>query len=116
MNRKIFSFFEIAGKIASSKDDGRSFLLGSIAIRKDGAIVKALNGPSQEPNRLAHSEYRISRQLDIGATVYVARVRLMDGSFGMARPCSSCMKVLRSKRVAKIYYTINDNEYGIIIP
>jgi hypothetical protein len=116
MNRKIFSYFEIAGKFTQSKADGRSFLLGSVAIRGDGAMVRAMNAPSIEPNRMAHSEYRVSRMLDSGATVYVARIRLIDGSFGMAKPCRDCYKILKGKRVKRIYYTINDNEYGVIEP
>lgn len=114
MNRKIFHYFEMAGKIATSKDDRRSFLLGSIAVRGDGAIVSAVNSISQEPNRLLHSEYRISKKLDHGATVYVARIRLLNGERAMAKPCHDCFRVLVSKKVKRIYYTISNNEYGVI--
>src|SRR5271165_3504233 len=114
MNNKIFSYFEIAGKTAMSKSDSRSFLLGAIAIRKDGVMVRALNSPTEMPNRQIHAEYRICSKIDYGATVYIARVRLIDGKFGMARPCKWCFKALASKRVKKIYYTINHDEFGVI--
>lgn len=97
-----------------SRDDDRAFLLGAIAIRGDGAMVRALNSPTDLPSRQVHAEYRLSRKIDYDATVYVARIRLIDGKFGMARPCKNCMKALISKRVKKIYYTINHDEYGII--
>jgi tRNA(Arg) A34 adenosine deaminase TadA len=114
MQKKIFDYFEIAARTAVSKDDERSFMIGSIAIRGDGVMVKALNGPSRFPTRQAHSEFRLSKKIDYGATIYVARVRLVDGEFGMSKPCPSCMKALLSKRVKKIYYTIGPNEFGII--
>jgi tRNA(Arg) A34 adenosine deaminase TadA len=114
MNRKIFNFFEIAAKTARSKTDGRSFLLGCVAIRNDGVMVKSLNSSSELPNRMAHAEYRIANRIDYGAVVYVARVKLIDGSFGMARPCHSCMKILVARKVSKIYYTIDKEEYGTI--
>jgi hypothetical protein len=114
MNRKIFSYFEICAQIAVKKPDERSFLLGSIGIRKDGALVKASNSSAETPNRLLHSEKKLSLKLDVGAIVYVARVRLDNGLYGLARPCFSCEKALRSKGVARVYYTISDREYGVI--
>ena len=114
MNKKIFNFFEIAASTAVSKNDKRCFLLGAVGIRGDGTIVKALNSTTECPNRQVHAEFRLSKKLDSGAIVYVARIRLIDGKFGIARPCYSCMKVLISKKVKKIYYTISENEFGVI--
>jgi deoxycytidylate deaminase len=116
MNNKIFYYFNIAAKIAMSKNNRRHFILGSLAIRDDGAIVTAYNSPTMHPMRHTHSEFRLSRKLDYGATVYVARVNKHTSSFCMAKPCESCMKALLSKRVKKIFYTINDDEYGVIVP
>jgi tRNA(Arg) A34 adenosine deaminase TadA len=114
MNRQIWNFFEMAGKFAVSKDDNRAFLIGSAAVRKDGVMVFATNSVSQEPNRQAHAEYRISAKIDRGSTVYVARIRLLNGEFAMARPCVDCQKILKSKRVKRVYYTISHNEYGVL--
>jgi tRNA(Arg) A34 adenosine deaminase TadA len=114
MNRRIWNFFEMAGKLAVAKEDERAFLLGAVAVRKDGAMVFASNSVSQEPNRRAHAEHRISHKIDQGSTVYVARIRLLNGEFAMARPCWDCHKILKSKRVKRVYYTISNNEYGVI--
>ena len=114
MNKKIFNYFEIAARTACSKDDRRSFLLGCVAIRADGCLVKSLNSPTEMQNRMAHAEYKLSRKLDSGAEVYVARVRLDNFKFGIARPCKSCMKRLKTMRVRKIYYTIDEFHYGTI--
>lgn len=116
MNRKILSYLEIAGKLASSKNDQRHFILSAIAIRSDGAIVKSINSPVPEPNRVVHAEYKVCKKIDAGATVYVARIKNIDGKqvFAMARPCHDCMKLLKSKKVKRVYYTIGSNEFGTI--
>jgi tRNA(Arg) A34 adenosine deaminase TadA len=115
MNRKILSFFEVAARTATSKVDKRSFLLGAIGIRNDGVMVRSLNSPTENKNRKVHAECKLCRKLDYGAeAVYVARVRLDNFEFGMARPCNDCRKILKSKRVKKVFYTISQTSYGII--
>ena len=114
MNRHVWSYFDLAGKLAVKNQSHKSFLLGAIGVRKDGALVSAVNSISQEPDRRAHAEYRLSKRIDQGSIVYVARVRLLNGEFAMARPCHDCEKVLRSKRVRRVYYTISNCEYGVL--
>ena len=112
MNR-IWNYFEMAGRVAILKQDRRTYQLGVIGVRGDGCIVRASNSPSQAPAREAHAEYKVSKKLDHGATVYVVRIR-GDGSFGMAHPCKACLKILTSRRVKKVYYTISNSKYGVI--
>lgn len=114
MNKKIFNFFEIAGRTAASKKDRRAYLVGAIGIRHDGAMVRSLNAPTELRNRRAHAECKLCRKLDYYAEVYVARVKLLDGKFGMSRPCNSCRKILTTKKVRKVFYTIDENYYGIL--
>lgn len=108
--KKPFDFFREAGIRSLSKQDERTFYLGSIAIRNDGAIVHAINGSSMAPNPLAHSERRLSRKLDSGAIVYVARMRA-NGDFAIAKPCEYCMLALKSKRVKRVYWTTGPNDF-----
>lgn len=42
-----------------------------------------------------------------GASIYVSRCH-KDGTLAMARPCSSCEKLIRSLGIKKVYYTVND--------
>lgn len=42
-----------------------------------------------------------------GAEIYVYR-KLANGNSAMARPCSSCMKLIRQCGIRKIHYTTND--------
>lgn len=112
--RQIFNYFEIAGRIASNRRGKKTYLLAAVGIRSDGQMVQSVNGHSLSPTPPAHAEARLSRKLDKNATVFVARILLSDGSFAMAKPCQNCMRSLRSKKVKRVYYTISNNEYGVI--
>jgi hypothetical protein len=114
MRKKVTNYFDLAAKIAVAKEDKRSFLLSAIGVRSDGAMVRAINAPSISPNRVAHAEYRLSRKLDTGAVVYVCRIRLLDGKKALARPCKSCIKVLKSRGVSKVYFTRGPNKWGVL--
>jgi hypothetical protein len=102
-------------------DDKREALIGSVGERADGVVVFARNSAvldtevnSGEPWSFApcHAEWRLAKKLDTGAVVYVARVK-KDGSLAMARPCGGCERVLRSRKVSRVYYTVNATTYGV---
>jgi tRNA(Arg) A34 adenosine deaminase TadA len=116
MKRKIFNYFQIAASLAKKKNnlDKRCFLLGAVGIRNDGAMISAINGSSEYPNRHAHAKKKALSMMDFYATIYVVRVRVGNGTLAMARPCKSCMKALKSKKIKRIYYSISNNEYGVI--
>ena len=110
----------LAGRVAQAKGaDTRNYRLGAGGVRGDGATVTAKNGTiianglpdSDFTFREAHAEVRLANKLDHDATVYVARVA-RNGELKIARPCPDCMQALRSRRVAKVYYTISDTEWG----
>ena len=106
---------EIAGRTATKRDhDARDYWLGAVGVRGDGVIVMSANGPAPDKTREVHAEYRLSKKLDYGATVYVARVRMVDGKFGKARPCADCQNALRAKKVKKVFYTLGPDEFGIL--
>ena len=121
-------FFSAAAAVAIKKDDKRGHRIGAVAIRKDGAIVSASNGGIQETAAeyltvcadgkkrypQAHAEVRLSRKLDAGSIVFICRVA-GHGSYALAKPCRNCERVLRNKGVKKVYYTISNNEYGVIL-
>jgi tRNA(Arg) A34 adenosine deaminase TadA len=115
MNKKIFGFLEMAAQVASKDKEGRRrYWIGAVGIRGDGTMVSATNGSADRPNRTIHAEYRLANKLDYDAVVYVARVRICDGEFSLAKPCASCRKALKSKRVKKVYYTKSPEEYGVL--
>ncbi len=87
--------------------------MAATAIRRDQTRVAATNGGAVGCIQLdAHAEARLARKLDYGSVVYVART-LKNGEIAMARPCARCYAVLKAKGVARIYYTINEKEYGV---
>ncbi len=89
-------------------------MMGAIATRADGTRVASTNGGAAGCVQLsAHAETRLARKLDKGCTVYVARTT-KDGCLALARPCARCYAVLKAKGVSRIYYTVNDSEYGVI--
>ncbi len=118
-----------AGGVAlpSIKNDRREFWLGCVGIRKDGAIVSSKNGPVNlslpedktvktrknvfYPN--SHAEGRVLRKLGYGGILYVTRISRLNGGYVLAKPCNMCSVLIKSKRVKKVYYTINNTQYGV---
>lgn len=101
--------------------DSRSFLLGAVGIRDDGAKVSAKNGATQystfiedfRKNVHSHAEGRLLRKLGRNGIIYVARVAKLDGGLAMARPCGLCRHRIKSSGVKKVFYSIDNNHYGI---
>ena len=94
--------------------DSKQYLLGAVAIRNDGCIVHARNAASAFPSPRGHAEVRLMQKAGRHAVVYVARVR-RDGGIVLARPCGTCIAIMRAHNVKRIYYTISEKEYGVII-
>ena len=113
-SRDVFKRFKQAASVAVSRDDIRTFLLGAVGIRSDGALVRARNESTTKPEKSAHAEARLARRLNVGSVVYVVRVSRLDGSYTLARPCDNCMRVLQNRGVKTIYYSISPCEYGVI--
>lgn len=108
---------------SSDTDDKREALIGAIGERADGTVVSSRNSAVLDtdgkdnsvpvPFQPAHAEWKLAKKLDTGAIVYVARVRKSDGTLAMSRPCPGCERVLRSRGVSKVYYTISPTSYGV---
>ena len=100
---------------AMGHSDKKQFLLGAVAIRTDGATVVSTNILTQTPHASAHAEARVLKKADQGCVLYVARV-LRNGVWALSKPCCNCQKLIRSRRVARVYYTICENEFGVWYP
>jgi hypothetical protein len=94
----------LASRAALRHSDEKGFLVGAAAIRNDGTLVSAGNGPSIGVTPRAHAESRLCRKLDCGATVLVIRVR-RDGTLGCALPCRDCVRTLESNMVRRVFYS-----------
>ena len=103
----------IAAKLARSKNDGRCFYFGAVAIRSDDILVFAYNGAPKYPCHQHHCEARLARKLDRGAEVYLVRTT-SDGAWANSKPCAYCHNILRKSRVTKVYYTTGPNEWNVL--
>jgi len=92
----------------------RKYRFGAVGVRCDGAVVACVNGGTKGARTPSmHAEARLSRKLDRGSYVYVART-LRDGTPALAKPCPGCMLFLLAKSVKRVTYTISPNEWGVI--
>lgn len=105
-------FFDIAAKVANKQDDRRTHRIGAVGLRTDGVLVAAYNGTAEYKLPAVHAEARLCRKMDRYGTVFVARKT--SSGFMLARPCPSCMAILRARKVKRAFYTISNREYGVI--
>lgn len=102
-------------------NDPRNFWLGCVGIREDGVLVSSQNGASEFSTSIenyqliptAHAEGRLLRKLGKGGIIFVARVSKKDRSLAIACPCPMCQIRIKSFKVKKVFYTINDYQYGM---
>lgn len=127
MSHKNFQILKQAAEIALPSDyisDKRGFWLGCIGIREDGVLVSSKNGAVEFQGSVAthqlvpnsHAEGRVLRKLGKGGILYVARVSKLTKKLTMARPCKMCLIRIKSYQVDRVYYSINENQYGIWNP
>ena len=118
----MLKLLELAARYAIA-DDSREHWLGSVAIRRDGAMVHARNKSItmiDYSNYLIrihqHAEARLLPKLDVGATVYVARLVKSTRTLANAEPCDSCKRLLTNAGVIKVFFTLDENTYGVWTP
>lgn len=90
--------------------DLREHLLGAVAIRADGVIVVAHNGPAKNVYPPCHAEARILKKAGPNAILYVGRAN-RSGEWALAMPCRNCMRLIRQRHVRVVYYTVAPNAY-----
>lgn len=119
MKNDIFNYFKFAVELslkADQKYTNRKACIGAIGIRGDGTIVHSSSAGDQKhkfPN--GHAEARVLRKMDkFAPEIYVARIRRDTMQFALARPCITCMPRIKHMKIGKVFYTINEHEYGVI--
>ena len=106
-------YLELATKIAKANAAvEKHFLFGIVAQRNDGTIVISTNIRTRNPMIAAHSEARILKKCDQGATLWISRIDRM-GNWVMAQPCSQCSSLIRNRGVRKVHFTISNGVYGV---
>lgn len=116
MPSKTQKMFNLAREIAKNgdcKEAERTYRLGAVSIRTDGVIVAASNVSVRNKCPEAHAERRVSKKSNNGSIVYVVRIGAND-EFRMSRPCKECITAMKHRGIKKCYYTIDENEFGVI--
>lgn len=108
-----FALARIVATKGDTLDARRRYRLGAVGIRYDGAIVSASNLPNRTPASEAHAEARLVRKLDVGSIVFVVRIT-RKGLLTTARPCKRCRAKMRARGVKRVYYSITENEHGVL--
>jgi len=103
----------IAQGVALSRIGKQEYKLGASGLRADGKIVIAHNTKATDRTWNTHAETRLCRKLTPKSVVAVIRV-IHTGTMAMAKPCKSCETCLRRIGVVKVYYSISDNEFGVL--
>lgn len=119
------SMLILAGKVAKPTNDTdlcKNYWLGAVGCRSDNNICSAKNMPIQDSDRMdfkrevwAHAEARVLRKMRLttNGTIYVARISRKNGDFAMSSPCDLCRPLIAAHRIERVFYTINNNEYGV---
>lgn len=92
----------------------QQFHLAAVGLRKDGVVVSAYNDKRERTGWDHHAEARLCRKLTPYSRVAVVRL-LADGKWAMARPCASCLRCLQRVGVERVYYSVGDGEYGVVV-
>lgn len=133
----MLDLLKLASKYAVFRtNDGRTFFIGAVGVRNDGRIVHSHNDAVLDTCRRgdeslnavrskfviykrfpeSHAESRLTKKIGFGGIVYVARVARGSGELAMSRPCECCQNILKFFRVKKVYYTINNTQWGVWDP
>lgn len=114
---KLFNFGAVLVK-------GGSILSTGYNVPKCAPIVRFWAERYQGVPQQLHAEMSclqgVQRHIIRGCDVYVARIKLHDHSFAIAKPCAMCEAFLRLHGIRRVYYSIkgtpNTNilEWGVI--
>lgn len=110
---KYFRMAELMARQGDCKNATRKQMLGAVGIRNDGVVVGASNLCCTAKCPEAHAEYRTTKMLTPNSVVFVVRLNKRSKRM-LAKPCRGCRQFMKNKGVIKVYYTINEEEYGVI--
>lgn len=95
------NLLKTAVKIAETSRKER-FRHGVIVIKGGAIVATGSNGRERHAEVVALNKLWPSKRW--GCSIISIRIRI-DGSIGMARPCTECRKYLIANQVIKIWYT-----------
>lgn len=123
---RIERYFNIAKK-ESRKAKNEDYKHGAVLVRGGSVINSSYNMsiPSKFADRhkihdgiaTRHAEVNvvlgIDRSMTVNAVVYVVRVS-RGGNFRLSKPCAMCLSIMKFVGIKRVYYSISNDEYGVI--
>lgn len=104
-------YFRIA-KMASKLSDHTKYQLGAVIVKSGRILSFGCNQKKSHPGSPfcgLHAEMSAIRNCDhdlAGASMYVFRQR-KDGSLGISKPCKHCERLIRQKKLKRVYFTVD---------
>ena len=121
---RVEKFLDHCKTIATGSDF--KFRHGAILVNCNNIIRSSCNSPRPiiafnkfHPNRIASLHAEIGCILNMkleqtrGCDIYVCRI-LRNNKFANSYPCEMCQAVCSKMGIRKIYYSIADNDYGVL--
>lgn len=125
MTTKIKRMFRVATLEANKSKC--NYRLGSVVIQRRKILARAFNTDKThtltntdmyaEKWKGIHAEIaaclKVSKSQLEHADVYVVRI-MKNGAMAMSRPCHICKAVLSRFGIQRVFYSISDDEYGVM--
>ena len=111
-------FFKICEKL-SYKSNHSQHRLGCVIVKKNRIVGLGFNSNKTSPHspdkfKTIHAEWDATCGVSLkdlkGSTAYILRIR-KDGSYGIAKPCESCLSILKHCGVEQVCYTTQVGEF-----
>jgi deoxycytidylate deaminase len=124
LNNKFFSHARTAALCSPGTGKRKVFKLGAILVYKNKIVSSGFNSKKTHPLLAKITEYPflhaesstiLKYGIDEceGMNLYVIRL-CRKFPIGLSKPCEVCMDFIKAAKIAKVYYSINSNEYGTI--
>lgn len=113
-------FFKLAKRI-SINSDHPAHKIGAVLVNKNKVINIGFNQMKTSPHsthayKYIHAEFNVLKNLKLKDTtncnLYVFR-EMKNNNIANAKPCESCFKIIKDKKIKNIFYTDYDG-YKII--
>jgi tRNA(Arg) A34 adenosine deaminase TadA len=101
-----------------------TFRLGAVLVERKRVVAASFNSYRTHPLLAKYTEFPFKHAETaviikqgllncVGLDLYVLRIG-RGKPVGLAKPCNICMKWIESAGIARVYYSINEREYGVI--
>ena len=117
---KVFEFAKTSNhypfKLACFVTDKKLRIISkAVNMMKTHPKVKQYN-ENDENDYFLHAEVSaIVKSKSEGDYLFVS-IYIRDGHIGMSKPCEICERIIKEDtNISKVFYTINDNEYGVLV-